>query len=598
VKVKLHGRPLEVLSLLLERPGDVVTREELRQRLWADNTIVDFDHGLNNAVNKLREALADSAENPRFVETLPRKGYRFIAQVEWVNGTPQAPATHLTEPRSGFPSTRVIVLAAFALALAVVAYQIWQRPARPAAASDQKTMLAVLPFENLSGDPEQEYFSDGMTEEMIAQLGRLQPARLGVIARTSAMHYKGTDKRVDEIGQELSVDYILEGSVRREADRVRITAQLIQVSDQAHLWGESYERELAGVFVVQSDVAGHIARSLKIELLPARQANLASAGEVNPAAYEAYLKGRHFSRQGWRGSRDYYEEAISIDPNYAPAYAGLANRLLFRPPAVENMPRARQAALKALELDPALPDAHSALGLVHLMFEWNWQAAERAFQHALALDPSDPETHLRYSNYLAAMGRLDEAIAAARRAQQFDPLSPLIGQVIGRLYYFLGQDDRAIEEYKKTLELHPDFHWGHFFLSIAYEQKGQYDLWFSHLKKSWLSWGADPALWDKWEKIYQEKGYKAAVREMVAYSKSIVESRGFMSHSALALDSIKLGEKEEALYWLEKAYEDHTRDLIYLNVEPQYDPIRDHPRFQEIVRRIGLPAPAEARTAD
>jgi len=267
---------------------------------------------------------------------------------------------------------------------------------------------------------------------------------------------------------------------------------------------------------------------------------------------------------------------------------GLANALLFTPPATQTMPRAKQAALKALELDPTLPEAYSALGLVRLMYEWDWKGAQVAFQKSLELDPSNSETYLRYSNYLAAMGRLDEAIATARRAQQLDPLAPLPRQTVGRYLTFQGRQDEAIAEYQKTLELDPDFFWGHLFISFVYAQKGEYDRWIEHQVRSWRSNRVPETLLEELQQAYRSGGYRGSVRWLIAWREGLAAA-GIQPSAALALDYVKLGEKEKALYWLERAYENHTRDLIYLNVEPQYDPLREDPRFQEIVRRIGLP---------
>ena len=591
LKVKLHGKPIQILALLLERPGEAVTREELRERLWPADTFVDFDHGLNNAVNKLREALGDSAETPRYVETLPRIGYRFIAPV----ALPVAPASSGPETAldksSGRPSKRRLGLALAVVVLLVVVIAIgWQQLQRPPAVRADKVRLAVLPFQNLSDDPEQEYFSDGLTLELISALGRLEPNRLGVIGATSAMSYKGTPAAVERMRDELGVDYVLEGSVRREADRVRIAAQLVQMSDRTQLWSQTYDRELADIFSIQEDVASRVASSLAIELLQPQNQYPSPPAATTPEAYEAFLKGHYFTRHGNANkAAAFYVVATEIDPNYGPAYAGLANSLVFMYP--QTMPKARQVALRALELDPLLPSAHSALGLVRLMHEWDWEGAEASFQRALSLDPAKPETHLRYSNYLAAMGRVEEAIAEARRAQQLDPRAPLPGQTMGRYYMFLGQTDRAIEEFKKALELDPDFLWSHIFLSIAYEQKAMYDQWADYGTRAWALTGGNSESIAEFKRIYAEQGYEAAARYRLG-GRERRARRGHIQSAAIALGYVELGEKEKALYWLEQAFAHHTRDLIYLQVEPQYEPIREYPRFQAMLRRMNFPPPA------
>ncbi len=427
-----------------------------------------------------------------------------------------------------------------------------------------------------------------MTVELITALGRLEPRRLGVIAATSALTYKGARKPIEQVSRELGVDYVLEGSVRREADRVRIAAELVQASDQTQLWSETYERDLAGIFAIQADVARSVARSLEIELLPTPQAAQARIPTTNAEAYEAFLKGQHFRRQGLpHKAIPFFELAIANDSNYAPAYEGLANSFLFGPRPTETMPKAKTAALKALELDETLPEAHSASGLVKLMYEWDWKGAEESFQRALELDPANPETHLRYSNYLAAMGRLDEAIAVARRAQRLDPLAPLPGQTIGHYYYFAGQLDQAIEEYQKTLELNPDFVWSHLFLNFAYADKGMYDLAFDHWKRAWLIWGVDPEIVAELEKVFSTLGHEGLLRKEIEFRKQLAQ-RGVIPSAAITHYYVRLGEEEKALYWLEKAFEHHTRDLIYLKVEPHFDPLRSDPRFQSLLRRMNF----------
>lgn len=582
--VRLQPQPLKVLALLAGRAGELVTREEIQQQVWGGETFVDFEQGLNYCIRQIRDALGDDADSPRFVETLPRRGYRFLASVAGLQPAAASPAADRA-PQETTQGRRWMVAAALVAVLAVAGNWLWRRIlSTPRIPQDRKVMLVVLPFENLSNDPEQEYFSEGLTDEMITQLGALAPKHLGVIARTSAMRYKNTEKPAQEIGRELGVDYILEGTVRREGQRVRITTQLIQVNDQTHLWAESHERELASVFEIQRQVAQSVARSLALELLPAPRAR-----STNPEAHEAYLKGRYFSQRGSVGdAAGHFRRAIEADPDYAPAFAGLANTLVFAVPAAQYMPMARDAAQKALELDEPLSDAHSALGLVKLMYEWDWPASEKAFQRAFELDSSNAEAHLRYSNYLAAMGKMDEAMGEARLAQQLDPLAPINGQTIGRYYALQGQYDRAIEEYKKTLELDPNFRWSVLFLSFAYEAKGDYDQWLAYQKRAWVIFRNRPDVGKEMEQAYRAGGYPAAMHRLNAMYEDDAK-QGRITSATLAVNYVKLGDKEKALYWLKKAYESHTRDLIYLNVMPEFDPIRNDPRFQEIVRKIGLP---------
>ena len=413
MKVRLQEQPFQMLLVLLERPGEVVTREELQKRLWPGDTFVDFEHSLATAVKKLRHALGDSAVHPQFIETLPRRGYRFIATLE-------------AEPRA------------------------------------RKPILAVLPFENLTGDPGQEYFSDGMTEEMIARLGRLYPQRLGVIARASAIRYKNTDKDIDQIGRELGADYVLKGSVRSAGDQVRITVELIQAKDRTHLWADSFEGDRANVLAIHSEVARHIARSLHVELLPVKRAAMAGASTANQGAHGAFLKGRYClnkgTAEGVKNAIEHFEEATSRDSSYAVAYAGSAVALdladYFRVfPGRQAFPRAKAAAIKALELNDSLPEAHNALAFAKHSFDWDWAGAEQAYQRAIELNPNFATARHWHGFYLGMLGRVDEALAEVRRAQELNPLSLIIRTHLGLMLYRGRRYDEAIEQFRQTLEM-------------------------------------------------------------------------------------------------------------------------------------------------
>ncbi len=481
--------------------------------------------------------------------------------------------------------------------LAVAAYfardMIWPPP------PTGKVMLAVLPFDNLSGDPEQEYFSDGLTEEMIAQLGRLQPQRLGVIARTSAMLYKDSEKPIDQIGRELGVGYILEGSVRREAVRVRITTQLILVSDQTQLWAESYEQELASVFAIQSDVAGRVARALEIELLPAQQAKLASTRPVNPEAYEAYLKGGYFQKpsgESLKKSIEYFQQAISIDPNYAPVYARLAlsRTLLARfnfAPDSEQYPKARIAALKALEIDDTLAEAHVALGHVKHWFDWDWTGAEREFRRAIELDPNSPVAHTGYALYLVLMGRMEEAIAETKQIQirALDPLGVRKDMSIGWILYEAHQYDQAIEGFQRSFELDPGSPLAHAGIGLAYVQKRMYEKAIAELQEA-VALGAvgGPSLYPALlAYAYAVSGRKTEARKILNELKQQMKQR-HVSPFNIAEIHTGLGEKDRAFEWLEKAYEEHDEDLVFIR-DPILDPLRSDPRFQSLLRRMNFP---------
>jgi serine/threonine-protein kinase len=507
-------------------------------------------------------------------------------------GAPEAPRVVAeSRRRIGRPAlalTAVLILAVLGVLGYFARQRFWPRATPPAG----KVMLAVLPFDNLSADPEQEYFSDGMTEEMIAELGQLQPQRLGVIARTSAMHYKDTDKRIDQIGRELGVDYILEGSVRRAAGRVRITAQLIQVSDQTHLWAKSYEREFTDVFAIQSEVAGSIADSLALQLLPAEQARLADARPTNAEAHEAYLKG-HYNLQkstieGNRAALEYFQQAIEIDPKFAPAYAGLAftyRALEFRPGLApkEVYPQARAAALKALELDDTLAEAHTALANVKLTYDWDWEDAKREFERALELNPSSADAHSGYSFYLSIVRRYDEAIAESKRALDLDPLSPRRYVSLGNMFRHARQYDQAAEQCRKVFEFDPDYAPAHFLLARVYEQTGKYKEALAQVEK--LEAVTGEPFPPRRAYVYALMGRRAEALQILDKHK---EEWARRAPGRIANIYAALGDWDQAFAWLEKSYEARETYIIQLN-QSLFDPWRDDPRFQSLLRRMNFP---------
>jgi TolB-like protein/DNA-binding SARP family transcriptional activator len=549
VKIRLQEQPFQMLSVLLERPGEVVTREELQERLWSGNTFVDFEHSLATAVKKLRRALGDSAAHSQFIETLPRRGYRFIAPLE-------------AEPRAGKP------------------------------------ILAVLPFANLTRDAGQEYFSDGMTEEMIARLGRLYPQRLGVIALASAIRYKNTDKDIDEIGRELGADYVLKGNVRRAGDRVRITVELIQVKDRTHLWADSFEGDRAKVLAIHSELARHIARSMQIELLPAKRAAMTGASTTNQGAHGAFLKGRYClnkgTAEGVKNAIEHFEEATSRDSRYAVAYAGLAVALdladHFRVfPGKQAFPRAKAAAIKALELNDLLPEAHNALAFAKHSFDWDWAGAEHIYQRAIELNPNFATARHWHGFYLGMLGRVDEALAEMRRAQELNPLSLIIRTHLGLMLYRGRRYDEAIEQLRQTVQMEPDFAAAHYFLAWAYEQKGMYEKTIAHLQKALAVSPGSPdrvgALGHA-HAVFKRRGYaRKALKELHKLSE-----RRFVSAYDFAIIYVGLDEADQAFKWLERAYEERSFSMLMsLKAEPRLDALRSDPRFQDLVRRVGLP---------
>lgn len=488
---------------------------------------------------------------------------------------------------------RAAVLLAALLAVALPTFylarrQFWPRFNPPPG----KVTLAVLPFENVSQDPQQDYFCDGLTDEMINQLGRLQPARMAVIARTSAMQYKGTRKKVDQIGRELGVGYILETSVRREGARVRISTQLIQVRDQTTLWTESYEYDVAGVFALESDVAARIASSLAFQLLPSQQ--VPRPPTTSPAAYDAYLQGRYHWHKGSaderRTARDYFEQAVKIDPKYAASYADLAGYYwaIADLPARVAMPKAKEYALKALELDSSLSQAHTALAGVHFNGDWDWPGAESEFKRALALNPSDAEAHRRYSNYLLALGRFQEALFEVQRAQELDPISLLTSVNAGWTFYFVRQYDRAIEQCERALQLDANSDGAHSCLGQSYRAKARHAQAVAESERAViLSHGNPPRLvglgrvYAAFDRQDDAKKIRKQLSELAKHS--------YVAPYYFAMIDAALGDQDQAIAALEQAYADRDIYMTWLKVDDAFDPIRANPQFQDLLRRVGLP---------
>ena len=592
VKVKLQDQPFRVLALLLERAGQVVTREELRQRVWPTDVYVAFDQGLNNAIKKVRDALGDSADSPRFIETVARHGYRFVAPV---NALPERPS----EPRFSFGSDTLRKAALIGLTtaslLAALAYWVWQGPAMRARAPSEKVILAVLPFDNLSRDPDQEFFSDGLTEELITQLGKLNPERLTVIARGSVAKYKGSSLAANQIGRELNADYLVQGSFRRASDRVRITVQLIQVRDQTDLWAESYDRELKDILVLQDSVSRTIANQIHITLTPGQQTQLPSSRKLDPEAYEAYLKGRYYwnkrTAEGMQKAVIYFQQAIDEDPGYGAAYSGLADSNSglawhgFSSPA-DALPKANRAALKAIEIDPESAEAHASLALVR-HHKWEWTGAEAEFKRALQLDPHYANAHHWYGDYLSVMGRHDEAQLEARQALALDPLNLMIGTWVGLRYYLARKYDAAAEQGRNTAELDPNFAAAHLLLGEAYVQKGLHEKGLAELQRAAGLSGNSPLYLAQVAVAQASAGRKTEALRIVAQLQAL-SSKQYVSPYGLAQIYAALNDKEQTFKWLQIAYDDRAVWMSYLAVDPVFDACRSDQRFQDLLRRVGL----------
>jgi TolB-like protein/DNA-binding winged helix-turn-helix (wHTH) protein/Tfp pilus assembly protein PilF len=575
-KTQLREQPFQLLLALLEKPGELVMREDLARRLWPEGTFIDSDRGLNKAVLSLREALGDSAEHPQFVETLPRKGYRFIASVSndtQVRAAVPAPSTPTRRGRSRLGIAAVAVFAASGILLAARSTRLAHR-LRP---NPQIASLAVIPMENLSRDPEQEYFADGMTDELITNLAKITQAR--VVSRTSIMRFKGSRKTLKEIARELNVDAVVEGTVQSSGNRVRITAQLIQVETDSHLWAESYEQELSGVLALQENVATDIARQVDTVVKPLR-----SAQPVNPDAYVAYLKGRYefyrYTKEGWQKAIEYFGESIRADQGFAPSHVGLAASYLAAvgwealPP--EYLSKGKAEARRALELDDQLPGAHFVMAVAHSE-EWQWQDAEAEFRRGLNLDPNDALGRQWYSNYLITMDRFREAIEEQEQARALDPLSPLINTNLAKAFFYARQFDRAATQAREALKFDPKYHAAWMFLERAYRHMDMADQAVNARLSS--------AKLDEFQSIdraYREAGLIGVLRaEAEAY-----ERAGAPFEAARCY--VQAGDKNQAFVLLEHAYQRRFPGLPRIKVDPDFDPVRSDPRFKDLLGRIGL----------
>jgi TolB-like protein/DNA-binding winged helix-turn-helix (wHTH) protein/Tfp pilus assembly protein PilF len=599
--VRLPHQSFEVLAMLLEHSGELVTREDIRKRLWPGDTFVDFDHGLNNAVNRLREALGDSAEAPRFVETLPRRGYRFIAEVRRPNRRPDrtSPPTELTfVPPAKRRIGRLMLTAAligFVILFIATVYlagpRIWGNHAHA-----ERVKLAVLPFERLGGQSEEDYLSDGLTDELITQLGGLEPAHLGVIARTSAMQYRRSGKSARQVGHELGVDYVLEGTVMREGNLVRVAVKLVQVTDQTLLWTESYERNLDHMQVLHGEVVRDVARRIQVQLTPQRQATLSPARPVNPDAYEAFLKGLYFwnrfTNPDLHKSVEYFQLAVEKDPNYAPAYASLAasyaNLVEFGEPPMDLYLKSEEAARRAIELDGASSQAYATLAWSLFYYHHDWKEAQRDLLRAIELNPSNSYAHMLYAKYLAALGRFDEAREHAERARQADPMSLGVNVVVAQVLFYARQYDAALKQLGKLLEADRNFPPTYWTLAHVYEAMGKQDeACQSMLKTFELGSGHEP-WFTQLENVRVRSGWRAAWAQWIKATLDI-GGPGYLQPYYLVEPYLDLGRDEEAVAWLVKAAEVHDVEIVFIKVDPRFDRLRANPRFQEIVSSLRFP---------
>jgi TolB-like protein/DNA-binding winged helix-turn-helix (wHTH) protein/tetratricopeptide (TPR) repeat protein len=613
LRIRVQQQPMKLLKILLERKGEVVTREEFRSRVWPEENFGDFDLALNIAIGKLRSALGDSAENPRFIETLPKRGYRFIADVSVVDGEPLpkrpgSPSEDLAEtepadkheavtlvvaPRHQlWTAPRIIVAVSLALILPILAF--WLFHSREPAPVGIRS-LAVLPLENLSGDASQSYFADGMTDELITDLAQISALR--VISRTSVMVYKGARKPLPQIAHELNVDAVVEGTVLRSGDRVRITAQLIEASTDKHLWSQSYEGELRDTLALQKRVAGAIADQIRINLTPQEQAALKTVRVVNPQAYESYLKGRYFwnkrTADGLKVALAYFSQSIEEDPKYAPAYSGLADtyallgdwQYAVMTPK-EAFPKAKAAAIKALELDSRLGEAHNSLAFVLDGFDWDLDAGGKEFQRAIELNPGYATAHHWYAWHLGLLGRYDKAIAEMRKAEDLDPLSLVINADLAELLVLAHSSDESIRQSQKTIEMDPNFALAHSQLGQAYLQTHMYEEALEEMQKAVQLSGGSPTCIANLARAYVASGKRSEAIKLLSELKKR-SNPGHSNASEIAMIYASLGDSDQAMTWLEQGYEERFNPGVLLR--PGFDPLRSDLRFQNLLRRVGLP---------
>ena len=594
VPIRLQDKPLQVLAALVECPGELVTRDELRQRLWGDQTFVDFERSLNIAIAKLRTALGDSADSPRFIETLPRRGYRFVAPVTVDTpgaGIPDSGQTMATRRSARRPMLIGALTVAGLAAVVAVVFTVGKQ--RPASGPSRVESLAVLPLENLSGDPDQEYLADGITDALITELGKRHTVR--VISRTSILPYKGARKSLPDIGRELGVDAVVEGSIVRSGDRIRITAQLVEAPSDRHLWAQAFERDVHDVVALYGEVAEAIGNEIHANI-DRTEAVAVRARPVDPEAWASYVRGRYlWERQGAENllkARDYFKQAIDRQPDYALAYAGLADAYLLLAEnrvldPTEAVPKGKEAALKALALDGLLAEAYTSLAGIACTFEADWSGAERAYKRAFELNPSYAIAHQWWGSTLAGLGRHAEAALELRRALELNPASLRVGQSTGRALYLARRYTQAVETYNKTLELDPNFVPALTGLGRVYIALGRKEQALAELEHAATISHRAPASLGPLGQAYGLFGDRSQALTILAELKDL-SAHAYVSPLDYADVYLGLRDNDRAFGELHRAAEHRLASLGALKTSVEFDPLRTDPRFADLLRLVNL----------
>ena len=596
-QIALPPKTFETLVVLVEKSGRLIEKEELMQTLWPDTFVEEAN--LTHHISALRKALGEKENGQQYIQTVPRRGYRFVADVRKSVTEPHTLVELTPRKRSIRNVVLVSLIIAAVILLGYVTYtRIWTRKSTQTG----KIVLLVLPFENPSGNPEEQFFSDGMTEEMITELANLQPDRLRVIARTSAVRAKSSGKSIDQFAHELGADYVLESSVYRVNDRVRINARLFKVTDQSPLWAQAYDRELHDILGLQNEIARSISQEIALQLNAANQP--ATVRQIDPEAHEAYLKGLYYfdklTEPAMKTSIEYFQRAIEKEPGYAAPYARMAraygllgNFNSLRPE--EAYPKEKEAALKALEIDGRLAEARAALGWAKLFYDRDWDGAREEFQKAVDLNPNLASAHQAYATYFVCMGQFDRGEAEILKAQELDPINLNIKADVGWNLFFARRTDEAIAQLKQVVQMDPGFSIAHNFLAHAYQQKGMFDEAIREAQKAAeLLNGSEHRLGNLGD-AYARAGKKQEALSILARLKKASRDH-YISPYQTGLIYASLGQPDEALDWLERAYNDRFWMMAFLKVDPRWDSLRSHPRFIDILRRTGLPAAGSSPT--